>query len=86
MTHPSPQPLTPITIDDAVRLYGEYSRGNGGFDELDFKGFLEILITRERLDEQAYALHAIAHMNRKDAHEFILDRSLALNKIIEENN
>lgn len=35
-------------------------------------------VTTARVDEIVYARHAVAHMNRKDAHQFINDRLTAL--------
>lgn len=45
-----------VTLDEAIRMFAGYVRGENGFDELDFKEWLidwhEQEIAKARIDEQ----------------------------------
>ena len=64
-------------LDDLFRAAGlpsKYEDETSAQLQAQVESYIDTKIIEARIEEGAYALHATAHMSRKDAHQFILHR------------
>ena len=40
--------MSEITLDEAIRKFKDYCQGNGDFDELDFKGYIIDIYSKQQ--------------------------------------